>query len=84
MKQQENEITAQASQVLELRGYLFDQIKRLNDPNIDINTEIERAKAIASIGTVIINSQKIENDFIRLTRGSNGGGKKNGKLLTNG
>lgn len=35
--------------------------------------EIERAKAIAQVGQVIVDSAKAENDFIKLT-GSTGSG----------
>lgn len=40
--------------------------------------EIERAKAVAQVAQVIVDSAKAENDFIRLT-GSNGSGFIEGK-----
>lgn len=51
----------------DLRNHLFAQIKRLEDPDLDLGKELEKAKALASIGNVIVNSVKIENDFMRLT-----------------
>jgi hypothetical protein len=60
----------------DLRDHLFAQIKRLEDPALDLDKELEKAKALASIGNVIVNSVKIENDFMRLTGAKKGSGKK--------
>jgi hypothetical protein len=54
----------------DLRDHLFDAIERLkskNDPNTSENEkmDIETAKTIANIGTVIVNSAKIEVDAMR-------------------
>ena len=59
----------------DLRDHLFSQIERLNDPNADLGQELEKAKALASIGNVIVNSVKIEIDFQRVTGGKKGDGK---------
>ena len=50
----------------DLRNHLFEALERLKDGDIDIQT----AKAMADVGQVIINSAKIEIDFIKAT-GSN-------------
>lgn len=60
----------------DLRNHLFEQIARLNDPQADLQLELEKAKALASIGTVIVNSVKIETDFLRVTGGKMGGDNK--------
>lgn len=67
----------------DLRDHLFNQIERLNDPTCDLGKELEKAKALASIGNVIVNSVKIEIDYCRVTGGNPG---KNGemKALENG
>lgn len=55
-------------QTAELRKVMFDQIRRLNDPSLDLEKELKRANAITSVGNVIVNSVKVELDFVRVTR----------------
>jgi hypothetical protein len=50
-----------------LRQHMFDTLQGLKDKSMDIET----AKAMAEVGQVLINSAKVENDFIRA---NNGGG----------
>lgn len=66
----------------DLRDHLFSQIERLNDPTLDLSKELEKAKALASIGNVIVNSVKIEIDFHRVTSGKKSG--KDIKAIGNG
>ena len=54
------------NKINDLRDHLFEALERLKDGEIDIQT----AKAMADVGQVIINSAKIEIDFIKAT-GSN-------------
>jgi hypothetical protein len=54
------------NKINDLRDHLFEALERLKDGDIDIQT----AKAMADVGQVIINSAKIEIDFIKAT-GSN-------------
>lgn len=54
------------NKINDLRDHLFEALERLKDGDIDIAT----AKAMADVGQVIINSAKIEIDFIKAT-GSN-------------
>ena len=54
------------NKINDLRDHLFEAMERLKDGDIDIQT----AKAMADVGQVIINSAKIEIDFIKAT-GSN-------------
>lgn len=56
--------------IVALRTHLFDSIKRLAK-NVTPE-EIERAKAIADTAQVIVNTAKVEVDFIRAT-GNPGG-----------
>lgn len=49
----------------DLRTHLYKQIENLNDPKADLDKEIKKAQALASAGTVIINSIKAETDFRR-------------------
>lgn len=49
--------------IVDLRQHLFDTIKALKDPEKPM--EIERAKTIADVAQVIINSAKVEVDFVR-------------------
>src|ERR1700675_1426167 len=68
-------------QIKKLREAMFDQIKRLNDPNVDLEKELKRAHAITYVGTVIVNSVKVEIDFHRVA--NSGNGKQKDKLLDN-
>ena len=64
--------TAQQNDITALRGELFASIKRLagtTDPK-----ELERAKAIADTAQVIVNTAKVEVDFIRATGNPGGSG----------
>lgn len=54
-----------------LRDHLFETLEALKDK--DKPMEIERAKTIAAVAQTIINSAKVECDFIELT-GSRGSG----------
>jgi hypothetical protein len=69
------------SQIKELRDTMFNQLKRLNDPGVDLDKEIKRASALTQVGTVIVNSVKAEIDFMRLTKLP---GKPTPKQLGNG
>jgi hypothetical protein len=51
------------NKIEDLRNHLFETLERLKDGDIDVQT----AKAMADVGQVIINSAKIEIDFIRAT-----------------
>jgi hypothetical protein len=62
--------------IKELRGAMFEQLKRLNDPACDLEKELKRANAITAVGAVIVNSIRVENDFIRLTKEPHKNGQK--------
>jgi hypothetical protein len=54
----------------DLRDHMFAALERLDDEeltNEEIKNEIEKAKSIAMVGSVIINSAKIEIDYLKAT-----------------
>lgn len=53
------------NKIEDLRNHLFAAIESLNDAEKPM--DIERAKAIAEVAQVIVNSAKVEVDFIRAT-----------------
>ena len=57
------------NKIEDLRDHLFETLEALKDP--DKPMEIERARAIANVAQVIVNSAKVEVDFIKAT-GSKG------------
>lgn len=59
--------------IVALRTQLFASIERLSAKTIDPK-EVERAKAIAETAQTIINSAKVEVDFIRASGGKGGSG----------
>lgn len=58
--------------IVALRQHLFASIQRLTDKFTP--EEINRAKAIADTSQVIINSVKVEADFLRANGGKGGSG----------
>ena len=48
----------------DLRGHLFDTLEALADKNNPM--DINRAKAIANVAQTIINSAKVEIDYLRV------------------
>lgn len=59
------------TKIEDLREHLFGTLEALRDDEKPM--DIERAKAVAQVASVIVDSAKAENDFIKLT-GSNGSG----------
>lgn len=51
---------SQLKNITDLRETLFDTIEKIKTGEIDAN----KGKAICSIGQVIVNSAKVESDFI--------------------
>lgn len=70
------------NRIEDLRNHLFATLEALQD--VDAPMEIERAKTIADVAQVIINSAKIEVDFIRATGISQGTGFIPGEKLISG
>lgn len=57
------------NKLTDLNNHLFDQLERLNDPELkgeELSSEIERAKAITGIATQIVNGTKVTVDAMKL------------------
>lgn len=59
------------NKIEDLRNHLFATLEDLRDD--DKPMDIERAKAVAQVAQVIVDSAKAENDFIKLTGGPGSG-----------
>jgi N-acyl-D-aspartate/D-glutamate deacylase len=58
------------NKINDLRDHLFSALERLDNDDLsteELTKEIEKAQAVAQIGSVIIQSAKIEIDYIRAT-----------------
>lgn len=58
------------NKISDLRDHLFAALERIDNDELshdEIKSEVEKAKAISAIGSVIINSAKVEVDFIKAT-----------------
>ena len=53
------------NKIEDLRNHLFATLEDLRDP--DTPMDLDRAKTIADVAQVIVNSAKIEVDFIKAT-----------------
>lgn len=51
------------NKITDLRNHLFEALEALKDPEKPM--DLERAKVIADVAQVIVNSAKVEVDFIR-------------------
>lgn len=52
------------NKITDLRNHLFEVIEAMKDAEKPM--DIERAKAIADVAQVIVNSAKVEVDFLRM------------------
>ena len=56
------------NKINDLRDHLFASLERLDNDELtpeQLNAEINKAEAIAQIGSVIIQSAKVEIDFLK-------------------
>ena len=60
------------NKIEDLRNHLFVAIESLLDPERPM--EIERAKAVAEVAQVMINSAKVEVDMVKALGARNGSG----------
>ena len=65
------------NKIEDLRNHLFATLEALRDEEKPM--DIDRAKAIATVAQVIVNSAEAENEFINLT-GSKGSGFLDGQI----
>lgn len=63
---------AEKAGIESLREELFSALRALRDPKEPL--DIERARAIADLGRVLVDSAKAENDFLRITGEQRGTG----------
>lgn len=58
------------NKISDLRDHLFTALERIDDDSLSpeqIKNEVNKAKAVAQIGSVIINSAKVEIDYLKAT-----------------
>lgn len=60
------------NKISDLRDHLFAALEQLNDA--DNPMPVERAKAIADVAQVLVNSAKVEVDYLRVSGGAMGTG----------
>jgi hypothetical protein len=53
------------STVSDLREVLFSQLEALKDPEKDLHTEVARARAMSDIARTVLESAKVEADYMR-------------------
>lgn len=64
------------NKIEDLRDHLFMQLERLNNESLkgdELEKELSRAKSISEVSQVIVNSVKVEVDFLKAL-GGNGKG----------
>jgi aconitase B len=54
------------NKIEDLRNLLFEQIEKLMDDDADVDKETAKAKAISKLADTIINSAKVEIDFLKM------------------
>lgn len=57
------------NKIEDLRNHLFETIELIKDGEIDI----DKAKTIAELAQVVVNSAKIEVDYLKITHGNGSG-----------
>jgi len=58
------------NQLSDLRNHMFAAMERMDDDSLtpeQLKNEIDKARSIAMVGSVIINSAKVEVDYIKAT-----------------
>jgi len=58
------------NQLSDLRNHMFAAMERMDDDSLtpeQLKIEIDKARSIAMVGSVIINSAKVEVDYIKAT-----------------
>jgi len=58
------------NKISDLRDHLFAALERIDNDELnteELNKEIDKAKAVADVGSVIINSAKLEIEFMKAT-----------------
>ena len=58
------------NKIEDLRNHLFETLEKLKDGDMDVET----AKAVSGVAQTIINSAKVEIDYLRVTEQRSGTG----------
>ena len=58
------------NKISDLRNHLFSVLEELTDP--DSTYDISKAKVVADVAQVIINSASVENQYLKIVGGSHG------------
>lgn len=53
------------NKISDLRNHLFETLEALKDP--DTPMDLDRARAVAEVAKVIVDSAKVEVDFLKVT-----------------
>lgn len=67
------------NKISDLRNHLFETLEALKDKENPM--DIERAKAITGVAGAIVDSAKVENDYLKITGGSGSGFVEEPKLV---
>lgn len=59
------------NKIEDLRNHMFVALEKLAEAETpeEMQKELERSKAIAEVGKVLVDSAKVEVDFVKATRG---------------
>jgi hypothetical protein len=57
------------NKITDVRNLLIEAMEKVNDGEMDIN----HAKAMAAIGQVLVNSAKVEVDFLKISKSEGSG-----------
>jgi len=60
------------NKISDLRNHLFSVLEELTDP--DSTFDIAKAKVVADVAQVIINSANVENQYLKIIGGTHGSG----------
>ncbi len=72
IEKQEIKEPVMKNKLVDVRNHLFDTLERLSKDNIDIEKESKRAMAIIQVSRTIIDTGKLECEFLRIKEHLNG------------
>lgn len=61
------------NKIEDLNNHLFAQLERLDDPELDLDKEIQKAKAVSAVASQIINANRLTIDAMKLVASGNVG-----------
>lgn len=57
------------NKIEDLRNHLFEQLERLrDDEDCDLDKEIRRSETIVEVAKVIVDSARVENEFLKIAQ----------------